>query len=76
MMYCVAEPAHDFFGEEANFDGLIVNNNVVLHADPTLDNRKYHSDTLAAMLDINDWFDFHSRLGRLGRGPPRTTDSK
>jgi hypothetical protein len=68
-MYCVAQPAHNFFGEETPFDSLIVNNNVVFHADPTLDKRKCHSDTLAAMLDINDRFNFHSRLGRLGRGP-------
>ena len=29
------------------------------HADPSLDRRKFHSDTLAAMLDIKNRFNLH-----------------
>jgi hypothetical protein len=58
-MHCASEPAHDLFGEQTNFDRPVIYDNVILYDDPSFFQRELHSDTLAAMLDINYRFDSH-----------------
>ena len=56
LVHCVAEPPHDFFGKETNFDRLVIDTDVVPNGDASSVARKFNSDALAAMLDINDQF--------------------
>jgi hypothetical protein len=61
-IHCIAEPAHHLFGEDTNFDWPVVDDDVVPCGYAPSFRRELHSDTPAAMLNINNGFDKHREL--------------
>jgi len=59
LIHGVAEPADDLLGEDSSLDGLVIYKNVILRSDSLSFKCKFDSDTLSAMLDVNDWFYSH-----------------